>query len=132
LTAPISKSSKQVSICARRKSSGGTCTAVTPRVCWAVSAAIADRPCTRWAANVLRSAWMPAPPPESEPAMVRVDGDEFMWQLCRRSAHGALLFHDRAGDPHRGVEVVGEVQFARPLVQPHARQDSVGLVLQAG
>ena len=71
LTAPMRKSSKQASICASRKPVGGRCTAVTPRVCWAVSAASADRPCTPWAAKVFRSAWMPAPPPESEPAMVR-------------------------------------------------------------
>ena len=31
-------------------------------------------PNTRNAENVLRSAWMPAPPPESEPAMVRALG----------------------------------------------------------
>ena len=47
---------------------------VTPRVCCAVSAASADSPCTRCAAKVFRSAWMPAPPPESDPAMVRAGG----------------------------------------------------------
>jgi len=52
---------------------GGTCTAMTPRVFCAVSAAIAERPCTRCAAKAFRSAWMPAPPPESEPAMVRAE-----------------------------------------------------------
>ncbi len=45
-------------------------TARTPRVFWAVSAAITDVPYTPNCWNVLRSAWMPAPPPESEPAMV--------------------------------------------------------------
>jgi hypothetical protein len=37
----------------------------------AVSATIALVPWTPAAANAFRSAWMPAPPPESEPAMVR-------------------------------------------------------------
>src|SRR5690606_10955493 len=84
LTAWILKSSKQASICARRKSSGGTCTAVTPRVFCAVSAAMAERPCTWCAANVLRSACMPAPPPESEPAMVRAETEVegLMPRLC--------------------------------------------------
>ena len=45
-------------------------TAVTPSVFWAVTAVIADVPKTPCAANVLRSAWMPAPPPESLPAIV--------------------------------------------------------------
>ena len=61
-TARMSKSSKHASTCARRNARSGTCTAVTPRVCCAVSAAIAERPCTPCAAKVLRSAWMPAPP----------------------------------------------------------------------
>ena len=40
----------------------------------AVSAVMALVPKTPSAAKVLRSAWMPAPPPESEPAMVRATG----------------------------------------------------------
>jgi hypothetical protein len=43
----------------------------TPRVFCAVTAVIAVVPYTPWAANVFRSAWIPAPPPESLPAMVR-------------------------------------------------------------
>src|SRR6266498_3392750 len=35
-----------------------------------VAAVIADMPWTPWARKVLRSAWMPAPPPESDPAIV--------------------------------------------------------------
>src|SRR5690606_17002424 len=65
-------------------STGGTCTALTPRVCCAVSAAIADSPCTRCAAKVLRSAWIPAPPPESEPAMVRALGGRRVMAGCAR------------------------------------------------
>ena len=58
------------SICAATMSGGSSTTAVTPRVFWAVTAVRADEPYTPRAANVFRSAWMPAPPPESEPAMV--------------------------------------------------------------
>ena len=48
--------------------------AVTATVFCAVIAVIADVPCTPAAANAFRSAWMPAPPPESEPAIVRQTG----------------------------------------------------------
>ena len=43
---------------------------MTPRVFWAVTAVSADVPYTPSAAKVFRSAWIPAPPPESEPAIV--------------------------------------------------------------
>jgi hypothetical protein len=43
----------------------------TPRVFWTVTAVTALMPNTPWAWKVLRSAWMPAPPDESEPAMVK-------------------------------------------------------------
>ena len=36
---------------------------------WAVIAVIAVIPCTPQRANAFRSAWIPAPPPESEPAI---------------------------------------------------------------
>ena len=49
-------------------------TAVTARVFWAVTAVTAVTPCTPCAANVLRSACRPAPPPESLPAMVTAVG----------------------------------------------------------
>lgn len=45
-------------------------TASTPLVFWAVMAVMAEVPKHDRAAKVLRSAWIPAPPPESEPAMV--------------------------------------------------------------
>src|ERR1017187_8985523 len=48
--------------------------AVTPRVFCAVSATIADMPWVPQRANALRSAWMPAPPPESDDATVRTRG----------------------------------------------------------
>ena len=50
--------------------SGGVGTiASTPTVFCAVSAVIAVIPCTPQRANAFRSAWIPAPPPESEPAI---------------------------------------------------------------
>ena len=55
---------------ATTNSAGNSCTAATPTVFWAVSATIADVPYTPAAANAFRSAWMPAPPPLSDPAIV--------------------------------------------------------------
>src|ERR1700729_4068720 len=43
--------------------------AVTPSVFWAVIAVLAVIPRSPHAANAIRSAWIPAPPPESEPAI---------------------------------------------------------------
>ena len=54
---------------------GETCsTASTPTVLCAVIAVIAVIPWTPQRANAFRSAWMPAPPPESEPAIERTVG----------------------------------------------------------
>src|SRR3954447_11273564 len=47
---------------------------LTPFVFCAVKAVMTEAPYTPNAANVLRSAWMPAPPEESEPAMVSAIG----------------------------------------------------------
>ena len=49
---------------------GRSWTAVTPFVFWAVIEVITDIPKTPLAAMAFRSAWMPAPPPESDPAIV--------------------------------------------------------------
>jgi len=43
----------------------------TPTVFWAVTAVITLVPNTPNWWNVFKSAWMPAPPPESDPAIVR-------------------------------------------------------------
>ena len=45
---------------------------LTATVFWAVSAVMTDAPYPPSMAKVLRSAWMPAPPPESDPATVRI------------------------------------------------------------
>ena len=67
-------SEKTASSWATTNAGGTSWTAVTPVVFCAVSATIADMPCTPAAANAFRSAWMPAPPPLSEPAIVNALG----------------------------------------------------------
>ena len=67
-------SSKIASSWARMKSGGSSCTAVTDVVFCAVSATSALVPNTPAAAKALRSAWMPAPPPESDVAIVSARG----------------------------------------------------------
>src|SRR5215218_1544192 len=56
------------------KSGGASCTAVTDVVFCAVRATTALMPWHPRRANAFRSAWMPAPPPESEVAIVRQRG----------------------------------------------------------
>ena len=73
-TASITMSSDTASSCARRKSTGGTCTARTPCVFCAVSAVSTAIPYPPFAAMDLRSAWMPAPPDGSLPAMLSTRG----------------------------------------------------------
>ena len=59
--------------------------ASTPRVFWAVIAVIAVIPWTRQAANAFRSAWIPAPPPESEPAIDSTLGISPLPGIARRA-----------------------------------------------
>ena len=62
--------------------SGGTgVTISTPTVFCAVSAVIAVIPWTPQRANAFRSAWIPAPPPESEPAIERQAGMRPPWLI---------------------------------------------------
>ena len=74
LAASTPMSSKTASSCATTNPLGSSCTAVTATVFWAVSATSALIPWQPAAANAFRSAWIPAPPPESEVAMVRQRG----------------------------------------------------------
>ena len=69
-TASGRMSSTTASICAATNAGGASCIAVTPIVFCAVSAVIAVVPYTPSAAHVFRSAWIPAPALESEPAMI--------------------------------------------------------------
>jgi hypothetical protein len=71
LVAATGMSVATASICATTSRGSTGAQSVTPSEFWAVMAVTAEAPWTRWAAKVRRSAWMPAPPPESEPAMVR-------------------------------------------------------------
>ena len=70
LAAWMAISSRTESICRPTNSGGRSWTPWTPTVFWAVTDVIADAPKTPGAAKVFRSARIPAPPPESEPAMV--------------------------------------------------------------
>ena len=74
LAASAPKSESTERSCWATKAGGRLSTPCTPREFCAVTAVITDMPKTRKAEKVFRSAWMPAPPPESDPAMVRALG----------------------------------------------------------
>src|SRR6185437_7532932 len=82
---------------------------------WAVTAVTAVMPWTPRASMVFRSAWMPAPPPESEPAIARTRGGVDVMRASLTAAgrspgrplpeaaglaveHAADRGHRRAGD----------------------------------
>src|SRR5947209_11029922 len=73
-TASTPMSSTTARTCASTISGGMAWIALTPIVLCTVTAVIALMPCTPQRANAFRSAWMPAPPPESEPAIVSARG----------------------------------------------------------
>lgn len=60
--------------CCATKVGGRGWRAVIVWLFWAVATVITDKPYVCRAVNVLRSAWRPAAPPLSEPAMVNVLG----------------------------------------------------------
>ena len=68
-SAPMSVST--TSICWAMKAGSIGTTPCTPSVFWAVSAVMAVAAKPFMAVTALMSAWMPAPPPESEPATIR-------------------------------------------------------------
>ncbi len=74
LTAATRRSPKTASACARIRSRSSSVAAVTPRVFCAVIAVMTEAPYPPLAEMAFRSAWMPAPAEESEPAMVRTIG----------------------------------------------------------
>src|SRR3954447_20870354 len=74
LTASTPMSSATARTCSTTNSPGTGWIPVTPTVLCAVSAVIAVIPCTPQRANAFRSAWMPAPPPESDPAIESTAG----------------------------------------------------------
>jgi hypothetical protein len=80
-TASTPRSLATARTCAWTTSGGTVCTPVTPTVFWTVIAAIAVVPCAPARANAFKSAWIPAPPPESEPAMESTTGTGRMTSL---------------------------------------------------
>ena len=73
-TASTPRSSATARTCPAMISGSTGCTALTASVFCTVIAVIAVVPCTPARAKALRSAWIPAPPPESEPAIERTTG----------------------------------------------------------
>ena len=73
-TAATRMSETTARTCARIVAGGTGWISLTPSVFCAVTAVIALVPCTPQRANAFRSAWMPAPPPESDPAIVSATG----------------------------------------------------------
>jgi hypothetical protein len=73
-TASTPMSSATALTCPTIASSGIGVTPSTATVFCQVTAVIAVIPCTPQRANAFRSAWMPAPPPESEPAIESTRG----------------------------------------------------------
>ena len=82
---------------------------VDAAVFWAVIAMIAVVPWTPQRANALRSAWIPAPPPESEPAIVSATGTR---PRTRRDLDRGLRLRRRRRDPG-GPEGVRALRRAR-------------------
>ena len=79
-------------ICASTISVGTGSTACTPKVFCAVIAVIAVMAWPPSIVTVLISAWMPAPPPESLPAMIRMRGVILAANVPNvRSGHGVRL-----------------------------------------
>ena len=123
---------------------------VTPTVLCAVSAVIAVMPCTPQRANAFRSAWMPAPPPESEPAIESTAGRGHRAQVRRsygprskRAVFGVLSgFAPMASTPRgrparrlpgergrlrRGFAADGTPPAARAGLEAVARAEPAGL-----
>src|SRR5207248_4186173 len=78
----------------------------TPTVFCAVTAVITLVPNTPNWWNVFRSAWMPAPPPESEPAMVRaIFGTRFLLAMSDNLASLVRTLQQRKGRKTRHLAV---------------------------
>ena len=95
--APTGKSETTAAIWEETSSGSISWTPVTATVFCAVTAVIAERPYTPCAAKVFRSAWIPAPAPESDPAMVRATGGT----SARRTPLTGRRCGRRAPRPHR-------------------------------
>jgi len=99
-------SSKIASSSARTKSGGSSWIAVTATVFCAVSATRTEEPWQPAAANAFRSAWTPAPPPESDVAIVRQRGTVTIPPFAgtnRIRFDGCHLSPAAAGHPGSGI-----------------------------
>eukprot|EP00967_Tisochrysis_lutea_P126412 scaffold213643_cov31-Tisochrysis_lutea.AAC.2 len=85
----------------RTLSALGSSTCRTPREFCAVSAVSTAHPCTPSEWNASKSAWMPAPPPESEPAMVQASGRAS--QSHHRSPSQSQISHRSAIAPRGDI-----------------------------
>src|ERR671935_1574 len=90
-------SPKTASSCARTNSGGSVWTSVTATVLCAVSATSADIPWQPAAANAFRSAWIPAPPPESDVAIVRQRGTNQLPSPVRTGSGSTGVISARTG-----------------------------------
>src|SRR4029078_1560578 len=101
-TAPGERSVATASICLRTSSTGTASHALTPTGFCAVIAVIAEVQNTPNWWKVLRSAWIPAPPPESEPAIVRATC------IYERCDNGTSDVGRRTPDAGRRTRVTGD------------------------
>src|SRR5690625_2773079 len=110
LVASTGMSSRTLVTCETTASGAIGSTAWTPWVFCEVSAVIAEVPYTASSLMDFRSAWIPAPPPESEPAMVKaVGGRDAAWcgtvgGSARRGGSGSGLGALIGDDPFAGVD----------------------------
>src|SRR5712692_1244735 len=117
-------------ICAPTTRAGTSATPDTPRVFWTVTEVMALIPHTPRTAKVLRSAWIPAPPPESEPAMLSARGGgasgrrtKVIPPLARERPLGAIRFDGDQAYAFPDLPDVGERR-------PESRAEHVGRSLE--
>src|SRR6266851_1298243 len=120
-SAPMSLST--TSICWAMKAGSIATTPCTPSVFWAVRTVIAVAAKAPMAVTALMSAWIPAPPPESEPATIRTR--PFMPPSSRRSSRDRL--DDLVDDAAHEVRIVAFGHDAdQRLGARLAHQDAAG------
>src|SRR5229473_2952719 len=135
-------SSTTASIWARITRTGTSWMSVTAIVFWAVMAVIADVPCTPNAANVFRSAWMPAPAPApvhgrgdrdaDETARVGAvqSGDETVVEEVRRRDHVAeevcVVDEEETGGGAREPRGERKLRTRPPLEDEKAEEEDRG------
>src|SRR5919198_4385507 len=115
LAASTPISAKTASSCARTNSGCTSSTAVTPTVFCAVSATITVEPWQPAAANAFRSAWIPAPPPESDPAIVRHRGINELPSPVRTGSGSTGVISAPQGTPVKAT--LANAQYAAVAVR---------------